>query len=990
MPRVYLQEMVDEAKLFEALPPAWNAFDIGAFSRTKRLWDYQRKAVENAIKTLWKYYDDFGDYRADEKPETNRHRKHEFFKWYRDNGLDEELGIPLGGNYKLTGLLAEYYAVEDERISYDQFINRACFWMATGSGKTLVLVKLIEVLRGLIQRNEIPPHDILILSCRDDLIEQLKAHVQEFNAAHSDLFIHLRELREYAEAKRDDPVLFKDRELTVFYYRSDNLSDEQKERIVDFRKYDDEGKWYVLLDEAHKGDREESKRQHIYSILSRNGFLFNFSATFTDARDLATTVYNFNLSEFIKAGYGKHIAILQHELRAFRDKLDFSNEAKQKIVLKSLLMLAYVRKFYDRVHRLGKRLYHKPLLLTLVNSVNTEDADLRLFFRELERIGKGEIRTDVWKATKEEMWEELRQRPEFMFEDGEAFETEKEIFEGLHQKDTFRAVYNSSSPGEIEILTRPSNKQELAFKLKTSDRPFALIKIGDISGWLKDKLAGYEIVEGFEDEGFFEGLNAADSDINILMGSRSFYEGWDSNRPNVMNFINIGVGADARKFILQAVGRGVRIEPIENKRKRLLPLHNANEVDADLFEKVKKKVAPLESLVIFGTNRLALQTVIEHLDEASRKRDYNQLALFVNEAAKEHELLIPVYKLAEKPMIEHGDGARFEVEADELDLLKKYVKYIGDDRVLMALYDAEPQKVGLLQASITDTNRFYKQSDRPYRNIDLLVRRVFEYFSIVPQEFERLKELEEEINHFKNIKVSLKDISELQAKVEQAKQFPEHNKKLESELVKMSPEAQQAVRGMPLKEASSSYEHNGRKINIRHVANHYYIPMILSGETERIDYIKHIIQEESEVKFISGLEEYLGKPDNKLKNFDWWMFSKLDESLDEVYVPYYDGTSNRVREFKPDFIFWLEKGNIYYVVFIDPKGTQHTDYQRKIDGYRSLFEGKNGGKKAIPYNGQRVKVFTFLYTDNVDGLPKEYRRYWFDDIGNMLTSIFNK
>jgi len=295
-----------------------------------------------------------------------------------------------------------------------------------------------------------------------------------------------------------------------------------------------------------------------------------------------------------------------------------------------------------------------------------------------------------------------------------------------------------------------------------------------------------------------------------------------------------------------------------------------------------------------------------------------------------------------------------------------------------------------LQASITDTNRFYKQSDRPYRNIDLLVRRVFEYFSIVPQEFERLKELEEEINHFKNIKVSLKDISELQAKVEQAKQFPEHNKKLESELVKMSPEAQQAVRGMLLKEASSSYEHNGRKINIRHVANHYYIPMILSGETERIDYIKHIIQEESEVKFISGLEEYLGKPDNKLKNFDWWMFSKLDESLDEVYVPYYDGTSNRVREFKPDFIFWLEKGNIYYVVFIDPKGTQHTDYQRKIDGYRSLFEGKNGGKKAIPYNGQRVKVFTFLYTDNVDGLPKEYRRYWFDDIGNMLTSIFNK
>ena len=168
------------------------------------------------------------------------------------------------------------------------------------------------------------------MSCRDDLIEQLKKHVHEFNAARSDLFIHLRELREYADAKRYNLSLFKDRELAVFYYRSDNLSDEQKERIIDFHNYDDSGKWYILLDEAHKGDREESKRQHIYSILSRNGFLFNFSATFTDARDLTTTVSNFNLSEFIKAGYGKHIAILQQELRAFRDDQDYTTMRKSK------------------------------------------------------------------------------------------------------------------------------------------------------------------------------------------------------------------------------------------------------------------------------------------------------------------------------------------------------------------------------------------------------------------------------------------------------------------------------------------------------------------------------------------------------------------------------------------------------------------------------------------------------------------------------------
>jgi len=734
----------------------------------------------------------------------------------------------------------------------------------------------------------------------------------------------------------------------------------------------------------------------IYSILSRNGFLFNFSATFTDARDLTTTVSNFNLSEFIKAGYGKHIAILQQELRAFRDNQDYNNEEKQKIVLKSLLMLAYARKFYERVRKAGKDLYHKPLLLTLVNSVNTEEADLQLFFRELERIGKGEIRKEVWKAAKKELWEELRKRPALMFEDGQAIETDEDVFEKLEQKDILQAVYNARSPGEIEILIRPSNKQELAFKLKTSDRPFALIKIGDISGWLKDKLAGYEIVEGFEDEGYFKGLNADDSDINILMGSRSFYEGWDSNRPNVMNFINIGVGADARKFILQAVGRGVRIEPVRNKRKRLKHLNNAGEVDADLFEKVKDKVAPLESLVIFGTNRQALQTVIEHLDDESRKRDYHQLALFVNEAAKEHELLIPVYKLAEKPMIEHGDGARFEIESDELDLLKEYVKYVGDDRVLMALYDAEPQKVGLLQVSVTDTDRFYKPSDRAYRNIDLLVRRIFDYFSIVPREFERLKHLEEEINHFKNIKVSLKDISDLTEKIDAVRHYTdpaEIEKQLDDKLAKKGITLQEYKEGIKqaarmVKEAKAEYQ--GKRLRITHVANHYYIPMILSGETDRIDYIKHIIQEESEVKFINRLEEYLGRANNKFQDFDWWMFSKLDESLDDVYLPYYDGSSNKVREFKPDFIFWLQKGDDYFIVFIDPKGTEHTDYQRKIDGYSLLFEDGGGGKKTIPHNGQMVKVFTFLYTDDVDGLSKDYKRYWSDDIGKVLTSVLSE
>lgn len=76
------------------------------------------------------------------------------------------------------------------------------------------------------------------------------------------------------------------------------------------------------------------------------------------------------------------------------------------------------------------------------------------------------------------------------------------------------------------------------------------------------------------------------------------------------------------------------------------------------------------------------------------------------------------------------------------------------------------------------------------------------------------------------------------------------------------------------------------------------------------------------------------------------------------------------------------------MVFIDPKGTEHTDYQHKIGGYSEIFEDSEGRKKSIPYDGKTVKVFAFLHTEDVDVLPKKgYKRYWFDDIDKALASV---
>ncbi len=170
----------------------------------------------------------------------------------------------------------------------------------------------------------------------------------------------------------------------------------------------------------------------------------------------------------------------------------------------------------------------------------------------------------------------------------------------------------------------------------------------------------------------------------------------------------------------------------------------------------------------------------------------------------------------------------------------------------------------------------------------------------------------------------------------------------------------------------------------------YYVPMILTDE-EKIDYITHIIKTQSEVKFVSDLEDYLSGNGNKFNEFDWWFFSKLDETLDEVYIPYYHPDTNRISKFNPDFIFWLKKDDNYSIVFIDPKGIKHTDYMHKVDGYKMIFEEDDSKPRKFEFKDLMGRVYTFLRADDINRLPQDgYRNYWFDNIDRVLDKVLKR
>lgn len=288
------------------------------FSLSKKLYPYQYKALVNAYKIFKLYYTDI------------QGNKQIFYQKVYKGVVKEYLELKI----KESRIRTYLSLTEDGKIHFFEIVNRAGFWMGTGSGKTLVIVKLSRLLKRLMNDREIPGKDILFLTARDDLIEQFKRHVEEYNQSNS-LNIELVELSEFEfeKIKANSEIEFPNR-VRVFYYRSDLITDKSGEKRIDFETVYNDGNWYLILDEAHKGDKTESKYQAIFTVLTKNGFMFNFSATFTEEIDFWTCTYKYNLSTFTEKGYGKHIYLSARGVEGFNKKEDFPEEVKSKTVLR--------------------------------------------------------------------------------------------------------------------------------------------------------------------------------------------------------------------------------------------------------------------------------------------------------------------------------------------------------------------------------------------------------------------------------------------------------------------------------------------------------------------------------------------------------------------------------------------------------------------------------------------------------------------------------
>ncbi len=935
------QKLAEEELNTNEINDPLEMLDFKSFDSNKELLDYQQQALINAFRMLIAYFRDF------------KEDKKEFYAFYQKHYSFAHCDF---AKKKLNPLLKSHFKVENGCVKFENFINRLAFYMATGSGKTIVIIKLVELLSVAIRMGLIPKKNIMFFSANEHLIKQFEKEIEKYNR-NKDYskqidFKNLKSVtnKDFHHAPKGSFI----EKITLFYYRADLMNDEEsKENLLNYKDYWDNGENYVILDEAHKGNKSESKRQAIFSLLSLRGFLFNFSATFTEESDLITAVYNLSVGEWVKLGYGKESVLLKkNNLNAFKDLKDLNDREKEIALLKALLLLGMQKRYQTEGY------FYDPLMLVFTHSVNVKNSDAEIFFKTLARVIENDDGSDFLKA-KEDLLEELK-NPEFLFSDDKDKDYKVKVFkEGLKSMD-FKGLKEEvfyANNGHIEVIINPKNNQEIAFKLNTSDKVFCLIRIGDITEWICEKLKSVKVVSknlSFKEESYFSQIDK--SSINILVGSRTFDTGWDSTRPSVILFLNIGLDDDAKKLVKQSFGRGVRIESVKNQRQRLAYL----DIDEAIKDKLKPHAAMLETLFVIPTNHASLEAILKFQKESENggenRGSWREIKL--EKTPIKHDLFVPCYRKEQTNALKISPSASFKMSEKNFKDLKEYFHLMSEKHFILKHEIYNPKDYTLLKKMI-QTVRFNKVSTWHYKDLDYMISEIkgklYPNQKVPKDEFNALDN--EKIVHFKRIKVRADKKEKLIQTIQEVKEYAP----LDKERIKI---AQGEIDPYDAEKHKQDRTFKVDGAELLKLKEHYYTPLI---KAKNCNWLKHVVKVKSESDF---LEELLKITETLQENYDFWAFSKIDEHLDNLFIPYIDNATER--KFFPDFIFWLQKGGTQIICFIDPKGSKHTDYEHKADAYQ-LFKDKVFNPKNDP--NFKIKVVLKFY-GNKDDVGERYRDDW--------------
>ncbi len=554
--------------------------------------------------------------------------------------------------YQLNEFLQEY---EDEDVKNligsftEDDLRKLAFWMATGSGKTLIAhINYYQFFKY----NIFSPDNILFITPNEGLSKQ---HYEELIKSGIPARIYSGSLNGGLKAKNEVLVI----EMTKFV-------EEKKGGGVTLPVDTFEGKNLIFVDEGHKGKKsEEQKWAKLRDKLSENGFVFEYSATFgqilsekneeTLKEYSKSIIFDYSYKYFYLDGYGKDFSVLNVKETKLPDK-DF----QETMFVANLLSFYEQMLLYERKTNLAKEYnIEKPLWIFVGTTVTgkEEESDVLEIVEFIKEITKDQNKL------KEKINRVLRGETGLKDDKGnDIFENRFPLLKekGIDIDDIYKKIFNGK--GSFKIYEIKNAEGE--FGLKIGENPyFGVINIGDVSGFKKLlEKKGITVEQDVISPSLFDDIKKENSSINILIGSKKFIEGWDTWRVSSMGLLNIGKGQGPQ--IIQLFGRGVRL-----KGKHMTLKRSEN-----------KEISLLETLNIYGIKADYLNKFLE----AIRKEEIEleEIKIPVVPLKKEKWEKLPYLK---KPDIKYEEIEVLILNPDEhikytLDLTPKVTSYIGRER----------------------------------------------------------------------------------------------------------------------------------------------------------------------------------------------------------------------------------------------------------------------------------------------------------------------
>ena len=915
-----------------------------------------------------------------------------------------------------------YPLVERENLSTDFLFNdedlrKLAFWMATGSGKTLLLhFNYLQFMHYNTGPHRIKLDNIILITPNESMTNQ---HLGEL--AKSGIPAQAFQPRGGLFASAVEPSIIQVIDIN-------KLTEEKKGQgvSVDIASFDTHN--LVFVDEAHKGSGGTSWMD-LRKKIAIDGFTFEYSATFgqavaavgrkTDENTLLSEyaksiIFDYSYRYFYRDGYGKDYRLLNVE------DARYDKRTKQIVMLANLLTFYQQKLFFEENPEIaGEYNIENPLWIFVGSKVKgkTGESDLLEVIRFLSSVLRNDHHwainaiQDIYDG-KSGLIDKTSGKDLFSPSYPEqklAYLKAKNLSPEETYADILSRIFHARASAPLHLVNLKTAAGEIALRCGTDSPYFGVINIGEDAEFIKLVEMNEPAVKIDKDEittSLFNSIREKTSLVNILIGARKFIEGWDTWRVSTMGLLNIGKSEGTQ--IIQLFGRGVRLKGKDQKLKR----------SSAIEEAPPQYIHILETLNIFGIDANYLEQFREFLIEEGievESRLNIPLPIRINKEYLKEGLLIPH---VDRRLFKREELFNFIIDEEicaDVDLMPKVE--VEDSRrhsySLEAETESQNQIINPCYIDALDWNRIYfallemKIQKNWYNfvfgvhNLKEIIEKQLYYLKcpeslLKPTNYEGLRDIEnvaiailkkylqkyydKRRNLWVKDNLSMRILDESHGNFDFSYQIQinEREKALIAD-----------IENLIKTDLENFYNgnHNLHLINA-FFSRHLYQPLLVKyGDSEKIEIHPQGLNE-GEKQFIEDLKNYIEH--NAALFSDKKVF--VLRNLPKKGVGFFESVN-----FYPDFIVWVVvRDSLQHIIFVEPHSTAFAGIESERE-YQKLTFGKEIKsfqerlKKKCPDRNFTMDSYIVDVThQSPTGVMEENHIYGQDPEGRYIEKIFRK